>query len=110
MPTYVYRREDGTTFEIKQRITDDPLETCPETGQDVKRIITGNAGLIFKGDGFYVNDYGGSNGASEQSNSASSDTASSDTASSDADASSPKNSSEDAADATSNTGSDASSS
>lgn len=58
MPTYVYRREDGTTFEIKQRITEDPLEECPETGQDVERIITGSAGLIFKGDGFYVNDYG----------------------------------------------------
>jgi putative FmdB family regulatory protein len=65
MPTYVYRREDGTTFEIKQRITEDPLEECPETGQDVERIITGNAGLIFKGDGFYVNDYGNdSNGRS----------------------------------------------
>jgi putative FmdB family regulatory protein len=70
MPTYVYKREDGTTFEIKQRITEDPLETCPETGQDVERIITGNAGLIFKGDGFYVNDYGdGSGGSSSPSSS-----------------------------------------
>ncbi|WP_022836784.1 FmdB family zinc ribbon protein [Salisaeta longa] len=58
MPTYVYRREDGTTFEIQQRITADPLEKCPETGQPVERIISGQAGLIFKGDGFYVNDYG----------------------------------------------------
>lgn len=58
MPTYEYRREDGTTFEIQQRITDDPLETCPETGQKVERIISGGAGLIFKGEGFYVNDYG----------------------------------------------------
>ena len=57
MPTYEYRREDGTTFEIQQRITDDPLATCPETGQDVERIISGGSGLIFKGDGFYVNDY-----------------------------------------------------
>lgn len=70
MPTYVYRREDGTTFEIEQRITDDPLETCPETGQDVERIITGSAGLIFKGDGFYVNDYG-SNGSSSNGSSSS---------------------------------------
>lgn len=58
MPTYVYRREDGTKFEIKQRITDDPLEECPETGQPVERIIAGSAGLIFKGDGFYITDYG----------------------------------------------------
>lgn len=57
MPTYTYRREDGSTFEMQQRITDDPLETCPETGQDVERIITGNAGVIFKGEGFHVNDY-----------------------------------------------------
>ncbi len=57
MPTYTYRREDGTTFEIRQRITEDPLDTCPETGQDVERIITGNGGVIFKGDGFHVNDY-----------------------------------------------------
>lgn len=57
MPTYVYRREDGSTFEVQQRITEDPLDTCPETGQEVERIITGNAGVIFKGDGFHVNDY-----------------------------------------------------
>lgn len=57
MPTYVYRREDGTKFEIKQSITDDPLTTCPETGQPVERIISGSAGLIFKGSGFYETDY-----------------------------------------------------
>jgi putative FmdB family regulatory protein len=92
MPTYVYRREDGTTFEIKQRITEDPLDTCPETGQDVERIITGNAGLIFKGDGFYVNDYAdnsSNNGSSKSDSSPSSesdsaaDNATSDNATSD---------------------------
>jgi putative FmdB family regulatory protein len=62
MPTYVYRREDGTKFEYKQSITDDPLEKCPETGQDVERLITGSTGLIFKGEGFYVNDYGKGSG------------------------------------------------
>lgn len=103
MPTYVYRREDGTTFEIKQRITEDPLQTCPETGQDVERIITGNAGLIFKGDGFYVNDYNSGNGAEQPSNSDSGETTSSD-----ADTSSSKSSSESSADKTSSTGSDAS--
>jgi putative FmdB family regulatory protein len=68
MPTYVYRREDGTKFEIKQRITEDPLEKCPETGQSVERIIAGSAGLIFKGDGFYVNDYAKSNGSRKDAN------------------------------------------
>ncbi len=56
MPTYVYRREDGSTFEVQQRITDDPLKIDPETGQKVERIISG-AGLIFKGSGFYLTDY-----------------------------------------------------
>lgn len=67
MPTYAYRREDGTKFKVRQRITEDPLEKCPETGQDVERIITGSAGLIFKGEGFYVNDYGNGSAASNGS-------------------------------------------
>ena len=46
MPTYAYRREDGTTFKTQQRITEDPLEECPETGQPVERIITGSPGII----------------------------------------------------------------
>lgn len=66
MPTYVYRREDGSTFEIDQRITADALTTCPETGQKVERIITGSAGLIFKGSGFYLTDYVRENGGSEK--------------------------------------------
>jgi putative FmdB family regulatory protein len=57
MPTYVYRRDDGTTFEIQQRITEDPLDICPETGQKVVRVISANTGLIFKGSGFYLTDY-----------------------------------------------------
>jgi len=57
MPTYVYKREDGTTFEVMQRITEDPLSVCPTTGQKVVRVIGGGAGLIFKGDGFYLTDY-----------------------------------------------------
>ncbi|MEM1127194.1 MAG: zinc ribbon domain-containing protein [Bacteroidota bacterium] len=57
MPTYVYRREDGTTFEIQQRITEDALTVDPETGQAVSRVITGSAGLVFKGEGFYLTDY-----------------------------------------------------
>lgn len=50
MPTYAYRREDGTTFTTKQRITEDALEECPETGQAVERIITGQPGVILDGD------------------------------------------------------------
>jgi putative FmdB family regulatory protein len=57
MPTYEYQREDGTTFETLQRMSDEPLVTCPETGQRVRRIIGGGSGLIFKGSGFYLTDY-----------------------------------------------------
>jgi predicted nucleic acid-binding Zn ribbon protein len=55
MPVYTYRREDGTTFEYRQRFLDDPLEVDPTTGQKVVRIVHA-AGVIFKGSGFYVND------------------------------------------------------
>ncbi|MDR8394184.1 zinc ribbon domain-containing protein [Aliifodinibius sp. S!AR15-10] len=57
MPTYEYKREDGSTFEVTQGINDDPLEKCPETGQKVKRVITGGGGVVYKGDGFYITDY-----------------------------------------------------
>lgn len=56
MPTYVYEREDGTQFELKQRITEDALEICPDTGQKVKRVIFPVASH-FKCDGFYKTDY-----------------------------------------------------
>jgi len=55
MPVYTYRREDGTTFDVRQRFLDSPLEECPSTGQAVSRVIQ-PAGIIFKGSGFYVND------------------------------------------------------
>lgn len=55
MPVYTYRREDGTTFEHRQKFLDEPLQLCPTTGQRVVRIVQ-NPGVIFKGSGFYVND------------------------------------------------------
>lgn len=57
MPTYEYKREDGSVFEILQGINDTALETCPETGQKVKRMISGGGGVVYKGTGFYVTDY-----------------------------------------------------
>lgn len=70
MPTYEYKREDGTTFEITQGINDAPLKKCPDTGQKVKRIITGGGGVVYKGEGFYITDYknkGKRNGSSKSS-------------------------------------------
>ena len=66
MPIYTYRREDGTTFDIRQTFLDDPLDNCPTTGQAVARVIQ-PAGIIFKGSGFYVNDSSQAN--SHQANS-----------------------------------------
>jgi putative FmdB family regulatory protein len=61
MPVYTYRREDGSTFDIQQKFSDDALTTCPTTGQPVVRIIQ-NPGIIFKGSGFYVTDNKNGNG------------------------------------------------
>ncbi|MFN8529548.1 MAG: hypothetical protein U0670_13125 [Anaerolineae bacterium] len=55
MPVYLYRREDGTTFEVKQKFLDDPLTVDPTTGQRVVRVVQ-PASVVFKGSGFYVND------------------------------------------------------
>jgi|SRR5690625_68473 len=71
MPTYEYRREDGSIFEIRQGINDKPLEKCPDTGQKVIRLISGGGGVVYKGDGWYVTDYKdskpGGNGSSGSS-------------------------------------------
>ena len=57
MPTYEYKREDGSVFEVIQKMSESPLTTCPATGQKVKRIISGGGGVVYKGDGWYVTDY-----------------------------------------------------
>lgn len=67
MPVYTYRREDGSTFDIQQKFLDDPLETCPTTGQKVVRIIQ-SPGIIFKGSGFYVTDNKGTKNGNGRTN------------------------------------------
>ena len=49
MPIYEYEREDGTRFDHIQSIKDDPLKKCPDTGQKVKRMISGGVDPIIKG-------------------------------------------------------------
>lgn len=58
MPTYEYRCPAGHQFERFQRITDSPRVRCPRCGRKASRQISGGAGLIFKGSGFYITDYG----------------------------------------------------
>ena len=57
MPIYEYRRPDGTTFEVLQKMTDDVLTTDPESGVPVERVFHPVA-VHFKGKGFYNTDYG----------------------------------------------------
>ena len=57
MPIYEYRRPDGTTFEIQQSFSDDPLTHDPDSGVAVQRVLHAPA-VHFKGKGFYNTDYG----------------------------------------------------
>jgi putative FmdB family regulatory protein len=57
MPTYEYRRPDGTTFEIQQSFSEDALTVDPDTGVPVERVLHAPA-VHFKGKGFYNTDYG----------------------------------------------------
>lgn len=56
MPSYVYKRDDGTTFEIVQPISELPLTTCPTTGQPVRRVIQ-PANVTFRGTGWARDGY-----------------------------------------------------
>jgi putative FmdB family regulatory protein len=60
MPTYEYRCPDGHDFEhFYRKISDAASELpCPECGKLAIRRLTGGAGLVFKGSGFYLTDYG----------------------------------------------------
>lgn len=65
MPTYEYKCENcGKEFEEFQSITAEAKANCPECGSEAKRIISLNSGIIFKGKGFYVNDYKAKNSGS----------------------------------------------
>ena len=66
MPTYEYVcSKCGHEFELFQSISDKPLTVCPKDecprkkwGRgSVKKKISGGAGLLFKGSGFYITDY-----------------------------------------------------
>jgi putative FmdB family regulatory protein len=57
MPVYEYRCENEHTFEVVQRMSDDPLSTCTVCGAPVQRVFHPVA-VHFKGSGFYTTDYG----------------------------------------------------
>lgn len=59
MPTYEYRcGQCGHEFEEIQKITAHPFTQCPVCHRKaLTRMIGAGAGLIFKGEGFYITDY-----------------------------------------------------
>ena len=57
MPIYEYRCEHGHTFEVMQRMSDDPLASCETCDAPVQRVFHPVA-VHFKGSGFYNTDYG----------------------------------------------------
>jgi putative FmdB family regulatory protein len=57
VPIYEYRCERGHTFEVMQRMTDDPVSVCTTCDAPVQRVFHPVA-VHFKGKGFYNTDYG----------------------------------------------------
>jgi putative FmdB family regulatory protein len=102
MPIYEYRCENGHTFEVMQRMTDDPVTKCEVCGAPVQRVFHPVA-VHFKGSGFYNTDYGkkktgprtNESSSSDGGSSSSSDSSSSSSSSSDSKSSSSSSSSSD---------------
>jgi putative FmdB family regulatory protein len=58
MPTYEYRcRDCGHSFDIVQKMSDDPLTHCPKCGGELRKVFAPPA-ISFKGSGFYATDHG----------------------------------------------------
>ena len=57
MPIYEYRCQQGHTFEVMQRMSDDPVVSCETCEAPVERVFHPVA-VHFKGSGFYNTDYG----------------------------------------------------
>ncbi len=58
MPTYDYKCKDCEySFELFQKMSDEPVKVCPSCGGNVKRLIGAGSPPIFKGSGFYITDY-----------------------------------------------------
>jgi putative FmdB family regulatory protein len=57
VPTYEYEcQQCKRTWEVRQRISEAPLETCDRCGGPIRRLLS-PAPFILKGGGWYVTDY-----------------------------------------------------
>ena len=72
MPIYEYRCERGHTFEVMQRMSEDPVTSCSTCNAPVQRVFHPVA-VHFKGSGFYTTDYGKKRSSGGSSNSDSSE-------------------------------------
>ncbi len=57
MPTYEYRCGEGHTFETVQKITDEPVKSCPVCGACVQRVVSTGTSFILKGRGWAADGY-----------------------------------------------------
>ena len=57
MPIYEYACDDcGKQCEVIQKVTDEPIDTCPECSGQMHKLIS-QTSFILKGAGWYVTDY-----------------------------------------------------
>ncbi len=91
MPTYDYQcQKCDFEFEREQRITEDPIKTCPKCkSRKAKRLLSAPS-FILKGGGWYADGYGSSGEKKSADDSSSTDTDSSSPSSSDSDSTSTK--------------------
>lgn len=74
MPTYDYKCLDcNYAFEEFQKMTDEPLQSCPSCSGNLKRLIGAGGAPIFKGSGFYQTDYKSSSASNKSTNTKSND-------------------------------------
>jgi putative FmdB family regulatory protein len=65
MPLYEYEcNACGHRFEVIQKFSDAPVETCPSCSGEVRKLLSSPA-IQFKGTGWYITDYAKKSGASE---------------------------------------------
>jgi len=58
MPIYEYKCQNcGHSFEQLQKVTDEPLRTCPECGKKQLTKLISNTSFQLKGTGWYVTDF-----------------------------------------------------
>ncbi len=77
MPIYEYRCDEcGASFEVMQKMSDDPLTECEKCGGTLRKVLHPVA-IHFKGSGFYTTDYGKGSGKRATGRESGSDDASS---------------------------------